>query len=216
MVGGWGFESPSRLLQPPSLFLGGQVRGLNPVLGFNFQALTRTHFGDWQQGTPQMFPCLDKIMHGYAGSSNSEASVYGNSQPACSSPSTKQECVLSPVSSSMALFAHHTQTAANPNHVSTLASGIGQLSQGVTQRSQNPETANQMIPSGSQDRHIPPTANQPASHRRKLITPEIVLKMVKKQGMLMSLGEIAATMGLAKSTVAATLQAHTFRDPLLR
>ncbi|KAJ9082183.1 hypothetical protein DSO57_1006919 [Entomophthora muscae] len=78
-----------------------------------------------------LFPGLGKIMQGYAGSFNSEASVYGHSQPTCPSPSTIQECVLSPASSSMALFAHHTQTAVKPNHVSTLASIIGQFSQGA-------------------------------------------------------------------------------------
>ncbi|KAJ9076667.1 hypothetical protein DSO57_1023992 [Entomophthora muscae] len=123
-------------------------------------------------------------MQGYAGSSNSEASLYGHSQPAGPSASTTQECVLSPASSSMALFAHHTQAAANPNHISTMASGTSQLSQGTTHGSQNPETANQMATFSSQDRHIPPPANQPARCRRKFITPEIVLKMVEKQGML--------------------------------
>ncbi|KAJ9057826.1 hypothetical protein DSO57_1019004 [Entomophthora muscae] len=48
-------------------------------------------------------------MQGYAESLNSEASVYGHSQPAGPSASTTQECVLSPATSSMALFAHHCQ-----------------------------------------------------------------------------------------------------------
>ncbi|KAJ9084154.1 hypothetical protein DSO57_1027282, partial [Entomophthora muscae] len=55
----------------------------------------------------KLFPGLEKITQGYSGSSNSEASVYGHSQPAGSFPSTTQECVLSLMSSSMALFAHH-------------------------------------------------------------------------------------------------------------
>ncbi|KAJ9058451.1 hypothetical protein DSO57_1012249 [Entomophthora muscae] len=133
-------------------------------------------------------------MQGYTGSSNSEACVYGHSQPSGPSPSTTQECVLSPAYSSMALFAHHTQAAANPNHISTMASRTSQLSQGATHGSQNPETANQMATSSSQDGHIPPPANHSARHRRRLIIPEIVLKMVEKQGMLMSLREIAAAM----------------------
>ncbi|KAJ9074991.1 hypothetical protein DSO57_1000932 [Entomophthora muscae] len=81
----------------------------------------------------KLLPGLDKIMQSYAGSSNSEASVYGHSQPVGPSPSTTQEYVLSPVSSSMTLFAHHTQAADNPNYISTLASRIGQLSQWITQ-----------------------------------------------------------------------------------
>ncbi|KAJ9060810.1 hypothetical protein DSO57_1026858 [Entomophthora muscae] len=60
------------------------------------------------------------------------------------STSTIQECVLSPASSSMALFAHHAQSAANPDCVSTLASRISQVSHGVTQRTQNTEKTNQM------------------------------------------------------------------------
>ncbi|KAJ9085551.1 hypothetical protein DSO57_1012788 [Entomophthora muscae] len=71
-------------------------------------------------------------MQGYTGSSNSEASLYGHFQPTGPSPNTTQECVLSPASSSMALFAHHPQAAANPNHISTMASGTSQLSQGAT------------------------------------------------------------------------------------
>ncbi|KAJ9059211.1 hypothetical protein DSO57_1004838 [Entomophthora muscae] len=73
-------------------------------------------------------------MQGYAGSSKSEDSVYGHTQTTGPSPITTQECVLSPTSPSMALFAHHTQAAANPNHVSTLTPRIGQLSQRVTVR----------------------------------------------------------------------------------
>ncbi|KAJ9077964.1 hypothetical protein DSO57_1011500 [Entomophthora muscae] len=65
----------------------------------------------------KLFPGLEKIMQGYTGSSNSEAPLYGHSQPAGPSASTTQECVLSPASSSMALFAHHAQAAANPNPV---------------------------------------------------------------------------------------------------
>ncbi|KAJ9086027.1 hypothetical protein DSO57_1008257 [Entomophthora muscae] len=101
-------------------------------------------------------------MQGYAGSSNSEASVYGHSQPTGLSASTTQECVLSPATSSMALFAHHAQASANPNALSAMASRTSHLSHGVTQRAQNPETANQMALTSSQDRHIPPPANQPA------------------------------------------------------
>ncbi|KAJ9070257.1 hypothetical protein DSO57_1010079 [Entomophthora muscae] len=59
----------------------------------------------------KLFPGLDKIMQGYTGSLNSEASVYGHSQPAGPAASTTQECVLSPATSSMALFAHHAQAA---------------------------------------------------------------------------------------------------------
>ncbi|KAJ9080264.1 hypothetical protein DSO57_1026879 [Entomophthora muscae] len=136
-----------------------------------------------------------------------------NPQPPAS---TAQECVLSPATSSMALFAHHAQAAANQNQTATLASGINQLSHGATKGSQNPKTANQMASSGSQDGHFPPPDNQPARCRRKLITPEIVLEMVEKQGMLMSLREIAATMGFAKSTVAATLQAHINCGPPIK
>ncbi|KAJ9049573.1 hypothetical protein DSO57_1023147 [Entomophthora muscae] len=80
-----------------------------------------------------MFPGLDKIMQGYAGSLNGEASVYGHSQPTDPSTSPTQECVLSPATSSMTLFAHHAQAAANPNPVSTMASGTSHLSHGVTQ-----------------------------------------------------------------------------------
>ncbi|KAJ9082066.1 hypothetical protein DSO57_1007923 [Entomophthora muscae] len=98
----------------------------------------------------------------------------------------------------MALFAHHAQAAANPNHISTMASGIDQVSHEATNGSQNPKTANQMALSGSQGRHTLLPDNQPARHRRKSINLEIVLEMVEKQGMLMSLGEIAATMGFAK------------------
>ncbi|KAJ9074449.1 hypothetical protein DSO57_1006099 [Entomophthora muscae] len=57
----------------------------------------------------ELFPGLDKIMQGYTGSLNGEAPVYGHSQPAGPSASTTQECVLSPLTSSMALFAHHCQ-----------------------------------------------------------------------------------------------------------
>ncbi|KAJ9065633.1 hypothetical protein DSO57_1017387 [Entomophthora muscae] len=120
----------------------------------------------------KLFPGLDKIMQGYAGSLNGEASVYGHSQPAGPSASTTQECVFSPASSSMALFAHHTQAAANPNHIAALASVINQVSHGATNGSQNLETDNQMVLSGSQGRHTLPPDNQPARHRRKLITPE--------------------------------------------
>ncbi|KAJ9086224.1 hypothetical protein DSO57_1006426 [Entomophthora muscae] len=60
-------------------------------------------------------------MKGYAESFNSKASVYSHSQPPGPSPSTTQECVLSPVSSSMALFAYHAQAVANPDCVSALA-----------------------------------------------------------------------------------------------
>ncbi|KAJ9080468.1 hypothetical protein DSO57_1024629 [Entomophthora muscae] len=140
-------------------------------------------------------------MQGYAGSLNSEACVYGHSQPAGPSASPTQESVLSPATSSMALFAHHAQASANPNPLSAMASGTSHFSHGVTQRAQNPKTANWMALTSSQDGHVPPPANQPARRRRKLITPEIVLKMVEKQGKLMSLGEILATMGFAKSTV---------------
>ncbi|KAJ9066440.1 hypothetical protein DSO57_1009425 [Entomophthora muscae] len=161
----------------------------------------------------KLLPGLDKITQGYAVSSNSDTSVYGHSQPAGPSSSTTYECVFSPKSSIIALFAHHAQAAANPNNVSTLASIIIQLSQGVTLGSQNPETANQMANSGSPGEHIPSSANQPPRCRRKLITPETVLKMIKKQGMLMSLREIAAMMVFAKSTVAATLQVHTNCSP---
>ncbi|KAJ9054652.1 hypothetical protein DSO57_1011883 [Entomophthora muscae] len=80
---------------------------------------------------PHKFPGLDNIMKGYTGSSISEASFYGHSQPACPSPSTTQECVLSPASSSMALFSHHTQAAANQNPLSVMASRTSYLSQGV-------------------------------------------------------------------------------------
>ncbi|KAJ9058966.1 hypothetical protein DSO57_1007049 [Entomophthora muscae] len=159
---------------------------------------------------------LYKHYLGYTGSLKGEASVYGHSQPAGPSASTTQECVFSPATSSMALFAHHAQVAANPNPVSTMTSRTSHLSHGVTQRIQNIETANQMTLTSSQDGKIPPPANQPARCRRKLITPEIVLKMAEKREMLMSLGEIAAAMGFAKSTVAATLQAHTNCGPLLR
>ncbi|KAJ9082537.1 hypothetical protein DSO57_1003696 [Entomophthora muscae] len=148
-------------------------------------------------------------MQGYAGSINSEAAVYVHSQPA----SPTQECVLSPATSSMALFTHHSQAAANPNHTATIASRIDQVSHGATNRSQNPEIANQMTLSGSQGRHAPPPANQPARRRRKLITSEIVLEMIAKQGMIMSIGEIAAAVGFSKSTVAATLQAHANCSP---
>ena len=163
-----------------------------------------------------LFTGLYKIMQGYAGSLNSEASVYDHSQPAGPSASPTQECVLSSATSSIALFAHHAQAAANPNPLSAMASGTSHFSHGVTQRAQNPKIANQMALSSSQDRHIPPPANQPARSRRKLITPEIVLKMIEKQGKLMSLGKIAAVMGFAKSTVAATLRAHTNCGPLPR
>ncbi|KAJ9083848.1 hypothetical protein DSO57_1030514 [Entomophthora muscae] len=57
----------------------------------------------------KLFPGLDKIMQGYTGSLNSKASVYGHSQPTGPSTSHTQEYVLSPASSSMALFAHHAQ-----------------------------------------------------------------------------------------------------------
>ncbi|KAJ9061699.1 hypothetical protein DSO57_1018117 [Entomophthora muscae] len=165
---------------------------------------------------PHIFPGLDKIMQGYTESSNSEFSLYDHSQPSGLSPSTTQECFISPASSSMALFAHHTQAAANPNHVSTLTSGIDQVSHGAINGSQNPETSNQMALSGSQDRPTLPPANQPARRRRKLINLEIVLEMVKKQGMLMFTGGIVAVMGFAKSTVAATLQTHNNCGPLPR
>ncbi|KAJ9056357.1 hypothetical protein DSO57_1034011 [Entomophthora muscae] len=79
----------------------------------------------------KLFPGLDTFMQGYAGSLDGEASVYGHSQPAGPSLSTTQECVLSPVSSRMALFAHHAQAAANPNHIATLASRINQVSHGA-------------------------------------------------------------------------------------
>ncbi|KAJ9050193.1 hypothetical protein DSO57_1016694 [Entomophthora muscae] len=55
----------------------------------------------------KLFPGLGKIMQGYTGSLNSEASVYGHSQPAGPSASTNKECVLSPASSSMALVVIH-------------------------------------------------------------------------------------------------------------
>ncbi|KAJ9086573.1 hypothetical protein DSO57_1002700 [Entomophthora muscae] len=86
----------------------------------------------------KLFPGLEKIMQGHTGSSNSEASVYGHTQPAGSSPRTIQECILSLVSSIMALFAHHTQAAANTDCVSTLAFRIRQVSHGVTFRIDNP------------------------------------------------------------------------------
>ncbi|KAJ9067717.1 hypothetical protein DSO57_1036347 [Entomophthora muscae] len=69
----------------------------------------------------KLFPGLDKIMQGYTGSLNSEAYVYDHSQPAGPSSSTTQECVPSPASSSMALFAHQAQAAANPNPLSAMA-----------------------------------------------------------------------------------------------
>ncbi|KAJ9075095.1 hypothetical protein DSO57_1039577 [Entomophthora muscae] len=134
----------------------------------------------------ELFPGLDKITQGYTGSLNSEASVYGYSQPAGSSASTTQKCVFSPLSSSMALFAHHAQTAANPNNIAILASRASHLSHGITNGSPNPETANQIALSGSQGRHTLPSANQPARCRRKLITPEIVLEMVEKQRIVMN------------------------------
>ena len=164
----------------------------------------------------KLFPGLDKIMQGYTGSLNSEASVYGHSQPTGPSASPTQESFLSPATSSMALFAHHAQAAANPNPLSAMASRTSHFSHGVTQRAQNPKTANQMALTSSQDGHVPPQANKPARRSRKFITPEIVLEMVEKQGMLISIREIAATMGFAKSTVAATLRAHTNCGPLLR
>ncbi|KAJ9061832.1 hypothetical protein DSO57_1016765 [Entomophthora muscae] len=49
----------------------------------------------------KLFPGLNKIMQGYTGSLNGEASVYGHSQPAGPSASPIQESVLSPASSSM-------------------------------------------------------------------------------------------------------------------
>ncbi|KAJ9068529.1 hypothetical protein DSO57_1027790 [Entomophthora muscae] len=49
----------------------------------------------------ELFPGLGKIMQGYTGSLNSEASVYGHSQPAGPSASPTQESVLSPETSSM-------------------------------------------------------------------------------------------------------------------
>ncbi|KAJ9074892.1 hypothetical protein DSO57_1001879 [Entomophthora muscae] len=110
----------------------------------------------------ELFPGLDKIMQGYTVSSNSEASLYGHSQPAGPSASATQESVLSLATSSMALFAHHAQAAANPNPLSAMASGTRHFSHGVTQRAQNPKTANQMALTSSQDGHIPPPANQPA------------------------------------------------------
>ncbi|KAJ9049348.1 hypothetical protein DSO57_1025471 [Entomophthora muscae] len=81
----------------------------------------------------ELFPGLDAFMQGYAGSLDGEASVYGHSQPASPSASTAQECVFSPASSILALFAHHTQAAANPNHISTMAFRTNQLSHGATQ-----------------------------------------------------------------------------------
>ncbi|KAJ9070927.1 hypothetical protein DSO57_1002554 [Entomophthora muscae] len=110
-------------------------------------------------------------MQGYTGSLNSKASVNGHSQPAGPSTSTTQECFLSPASSSMALFAHHAQAVTNPNHISTMTSGIDQVSHEATNGSQNPEIANQMALSGSQGRHTLLPANQPMRRRRKLITP---------------------------------------------
>ncbi|KAJ9058419.1 hypothetical protein DSO57_1012447 [Entomophthora muscae] len=68
----------------------------------------------------KLFPGLDKIAQGYAGSSNSEASVYGRSQPSGPYPSTTQECVLSPVSSSMALFAHHAVMDNIPDYLNSV------------------------------------------------------------------------------------------------
>ncbi|KAJ9076017.1 hypothetical protein DSO57_1030155 [Entomophthora muscae] len=99
-------------------------------------------------------------MQGYAGSLNSEASVYGHSQSTGLSASTTQECVLSPANSSMALFAHHAQAAANPNPLSAMASKTSQLIQEATQGSQNPETDNHMATSSSQDGHIPLSKQQ--------------------------------------------------------
>ena len=133
----------------------------------------------------ELFPGLDEIMQGDTGSLNSEASVYGHSQTAGPSASPTQESVLSPATSSMALFAHHAQAAANPNPLSAMASRTSHFSHGVTLRAQSPKTANQMALSSSQDEHVPPPANQPARHRRKLITLEIVLEIVEKQGKLM-------------------------------
>ncbi|KAJ9073205.1 hypothetical protein DSO57_1019097 [Entomophthora muscae] len=71
----------------------------------------------------ELFPGLDKIMQGYAGYLNSKASVYGHYQSSGPSPSPTQESVLSPTTSSMALFAHHAQAAANPNPLSAMTSG---------------------------------------------------------------------------------------------
>ncbi|KAJ9057358.1 hypothetical protein DSO57_1023452 [Entomophthora muscae] len=131
----------------------------------------------------KLFPGLDQIMQGYAGSLNGEASVYGHSQPAGPSASTTQECVLSPATSSMALVAHHAQAATNPNPLSTMASGTSHLSHGVTQKSQNPKTANQMALISSQDGHIPPPANQPvlcseARHRYTTGNPNLRIEFV--------------------------------------
>ncbi|KAJ9060336.1 hypothetical protein DSO57_1031883 [Entomophthora muscae] len=81
----------------------------------------------------KLFPGLDKIMQGYTVSSNSEAFLYGHSQPAGPSASATQESVLFPATSSMALFAHHAQAAANPNSLSSMASGTSHFSHGVTQ-----------------------------------------------------------------------------------
>ncbi|KAJ9068069.1 hypothetical protein DSO57_1032408 [Entomophthora muscae] len=63
----------------------------------------------------QLLPGPDKVMQGYTGSFNREASVYGNSQPTGPSPTTTQECVLSPASSSIPLFAHCAHAAINQN-----------------------------------------------------------------------------------------------------
>ncbi|KAJ9077758.1 hypothetical protein DSO57_1013606 [Entomophthora muscae] len=119
----------------------------------------------------ELFPGLEKIMQGYAGSLDGEACVYGHSQPVGPSESPTQESVLSPATSSMALFAHQAQAAANPNTLSAMASGTSHFSHGVTQRAQIPKTANQMASTSSQDGQVPPPANQPARRRRKLITP---------------------------------------------
>ncbi|KAJ9071795.1 hypothetical protein DSO57_1033518 [Entomophthora muscae] len=156
----------------------------------------------------KLFPSLDEIMQGYARSLNSEASVYDHSQPTGPSASVTQETVLSPATSRMALFAHHAQAAANPNPLSAMASGTSHFSHGVTQRAQNPKTTNQMALTSSQDGHVPPPANQPTRRRRKLITPDIVLKMVEKREKLMPLREIADAPGPGTSSVGTPQHLH--------
>ncbi|KAJ9073628.1 hypothetical protein DSO57_1014237 [Entomophthora muscae] len=108
----------------------------------------------------KLFPGLDKIMQGYTGSSNSEASVYDHSQPAGPSPSTTQECVLSPVSSSMALF----------------YTIISQLIQEITQGSQNLKIVNQMALFGSQDEHLPSLTIQSAKFKSSSPCEELLTR----------------------------------------
>ncbi|KAJ9082039.1 hypothetical protein DSO57_1008467 [Entomophthora muscae] len=129
----------------------------------------------------KVFPGLDKIIQGYTRSSNNEASVYVHPQLTGSSSSTIQDYVISPASSSIARFAHHTHAAANPNPIFTLVSEISQLSSRIILGSQNKESANHMTSFDSQGRHIPPPANQSARRRRKLINPKSALEMVKKR-----------------------------------